>query len=169
MQEVSRRGLFKIGAFAGAAASVVALPGIAHAEVPQPTTQAAQAPETIEMMVTQLRSLGDAHLNNAGDPLNLHGMLVAGPSATGEFVAHGAALGRPNRTLARPASMQSQLFTLAGGTIAGMGTVDNHGAGVFTITGGTGTYADVRGSYTSTQHPSQTRGGSGRFVFTLHR
>jgi hypothetical protein len=175
MQEVSRRGLLKIGAFAGAAASVVALPGIAHAGVPQPTTQATQAtqaahaPETIEMTVTQLRSLGDAHPNNAGDPLNLHGVLVAGPRATGEFVAHGALLGRPNRTLARPASMQTQLFTLAGGTITGMGMVDSHGAGAFTITGGTGTYAHVRGSYTSTQHPNHTRGGSGRFVFTLYR
>jgi hypothetical protein len=169
MQEVSRRGLLTMGAFAGAAASVVALPGIAQAQVPRPTTQVAQLSETIEMTVTQLRSLGGAQLSDAGDPVSLHGVLVADSRATGEFVAHGTALGRPNRTVAGPVSMQSQLFSLAGGTITGMGTVDSHGAGAFTITGGTGTYAHVRGSYTSTQHPNHTRGGSGRFVFTFHR
>lgn len=169
MQEVSRRGLLKIGAFAGAAASVVALPGTAQALTPQPTSQRAQPPETIEMTVTQLRSLGSAHLSAAGDPVSLHGVLAEGSSATGEFLAHGTALGRPDRTHARPVSMQTQLFTLADGTITGMGTVDSHGAGTFTITGGTGTYAHARGSYTSTQHPNHTRGGSGRFVFTLHR
>jgi hypothetical protein len=157
-----------MGAFAGAVAPVVALPSAAQAQALKPTTQPAQLPQTMEMTVTRLRSLGGAHLTGAGDPLSLHGVLAAGSSATGEFLAHGAALGRPDRIHARPISMQTQLFTLADGTITGMGTVDSHGAGNFTITGGTGTYAHVRGSYRSTQHPNRTRGGSGRFVFTLH-
>jgi hypothetical protein len=167
MQEVSRRGLLKVGAFAGAAAFVAALPGTARAQAA--TTQDGQSPETIEMTVTQLRSLGGGQVSGAGDPVSLHGMLVAGSGVTGEFVAHGVTLGRPGRTLARPASTQTQVFTLTGGSITGIGAVDSQGAGAFTITGGTGAYANVRGSYTSTQHPNHTRGGSGRFVFTLHR
>lgn len=156
-----------MGAFAGAAASVVALPGTAQAQAK--TTQAAQMPETIELTATQLRSLGRSQVTGAGDPVSLHGVLVADSGATGELVAHGTALARPDRTFARPASMQTQLFTLADGTITGMGTVDAQGTGAFTITGGTGAYAHVRGSYTSTQHPNHTRGGSGRFAFTLYR
>ncbi|MCW2539431.1 MAG: hypothetical protein JWN95_1156 [Frankiales bacterium] len=165
MPELSRRGLLKMGAFSGAAVSAVAWPATAQAQTTRPTTQPTQ---TIEMTVTQLRSLGGAHRSGAGDPISLHGTLVSGSSATGDFLAHGTGLGRPNRTHPRPVSMQTQLFTLGDGTITGMGTVDNAGDGTFTITGGTGRYAHVRGSYTSSQHPNQTRGGSGRFVFTFH-
>ena len=102
-----------------------------------------------------------------GDRSTVHGQLLAGDRVVGSFI--GSRLAAPSQSggLDADASLELHTFTLEGGTILGMGSA-LPGAGTFAIVGGSGTYANARGSYTAEQQSYELGGnGSASFVLTL--
>ena len=106
-----------------------------------------------------------------GDHGALHGDLLGRPEGQG----HRAVLRLtaresrpcPAATPAADASVEVHTFVLPEGTIVGMGT-SVHGRAVFAIVGGTGAYADAKGSYAATQRLREHGGnGTAEFILTI--
>lgn len=102
-----------------------------------------------------------------GDRSTVHGQLLDGNRVVGSFIGSRQAAPSVSGGLDADASLELHTFTLEGGTILGMGSA-LPGAGTFAIVGGSGTYANARGSYTAEQQSYELGGnGSASFVLTL--
>ena len=103
-----------------------------------------------------------------GERLSVRGDLLAHPDGEpiGEFAAAAFTLGGA----AHPAAaerMELHTFKLREGSLFGTGTA-GQSDGAFAITGGTGRYAGVQGTYVARQKHSDLGGdGTAEFVFTL--
>lgn len=102
-----------------------------------------------------------------GDRSTVHGRLLDGERVVGSFIGSRLAAPSASGGLEADASLELHTFTLEGGTILGMGSA-LPGASVFSIVGGSGAYANARGSYTAEQSAYELGGdGSATFVLTL--
>ena len=102
-----------------------------------------------------------------GDRSTVHGQLLENGKAVGSFIGSRLAAPSASGGLDADASMELHTFTLEGGTILGMGSA-LPGASVYSIVGGSGAYANARGSYTAEQQAFELGGdGSATFVLTL--
>lgn len=102
-----------------------------------------------------------------GDRSTVHGQLLDGGRVVGSFLGSRVAAPSASGGLEADASLELHTFTLDGGTILGMGSA-LPGAGVFAIVGGSGKYANARGTYTAEQQAFELGGdGSATFVLTL--
>jgi hypothetical protein len=102
-----------------------------------------------------------------GDRSTVHGELLEGGRLVGSFIGSRLAAPSASGGLDADASLELHTFTLEGGTILGMGSA-LPGASVFSIVGGSGDYANARGSYTAEQSSYELGGdGSATFVLTL--
>jgi hypothetical protein len=102
-----------------------------------------------------------------GDRSTVHGQLLDGSRVVGSFLGSRVAAPSASGGLEADASLELHTFTLDGGTILGMGSA-LPGAGVFAIVGGSGKYANARGTYTAEQQAFELGGdGSATFVLTL--
>ncbi len=107
-----------------------------------------------------------------GDQVAIYGELLDGSSRAkvGEFYSSGLHLGEPLGPGPFAAtSLETHTFTLADGTVVGMGVAAGPArTSTFAVVGGTGRYTGVRGSYRTVQHPQEHGGdGSAKFVFDL--
>ncbi len=107
-----------------------------------------------------------------GDQVAKYGELLDGSSRAkvGEFYSAGLHLGEPLGPGPFAAtSLETHTFTLADGTVVGMGVAAGPAhTSTFAVVGGTGRYAGARGSYRTVQHPQEGGGdGSATFVFDL--
>lgn len=102
-----------------------------------------------------------------GDRSTVHGQLVDGDRVVGSFLGSRVAAPSAPGGIDADAALELHTFTLEHGTILGMGSA-LPGAAVFSIVGGSGAYANARGSYTAEQHARELGGdGSATFVLTL--
>ena len=107
-----------------------------------------------------------------GDQVAKYGELLdgSGQAKVGEFYSTGLHLGEPLGPGPFAAtSLETHTFTLADGTVVGMGVAAGPArTSTFAVVGGTGRYAGVRGSYRTVQHAQESGGdGSATFVFDL--
>jgi hypothetical protein len=102
-----------------------------------------------------------------GDRSTVHGQLLAGDRVVGSFIGSRLAAPSASGGLEADAALELHTFTLEGGTILGLGSA-LPGSGVYAIVGGSGAYANARGSYTAEQQAFELGGdGSASFVLTL--
>jgi hypothetical protein len=102
-----------------------------------------------------------------GDRSSVHGQLLEGDRVVGSFIGSRVAAPAASGGLDADASLELHTFTLEHGTILGMGSA-LPGGSVFSIVGGSGAYANARGSYTAEQQAFELGGdGSATFVLTL--
>lgn len=102
-----------------------------------------------------------------GDRSTVHGQLLEGGRPVGSFIGSRVAAPSAPGGLDADAALELHTFTLERGTILGMGSA-LPGASVFSIVGGSGLYANARGSYTAEQQSYELGGdGSATFVLTL--
>jgi hypothetical protein len=105
-------------------------------------------------------------LPSEGQRISVRGELMDGAAGkhVGEFYAAGFALGGGVHPAHRE-RLELHTFKLGDGTIIGSGTAGQL-EGVFAILGGTGRYADVRGTYVARQR-HEDFGGDGTAEFVL--
>ena len=103
-----------------------------------------------------------------GDRVTGYGeLLAADGTVAGHFSSSYVALDSP---FAAPGSLELHVLTLVGGTIHGIGATSGGLEEQFSILGGTGEFAGVRGTYVARQAPREHGGdGSARFALTLYR
>lgn len=103
-----------------------------------------------------------------GDHAAISGELLDGPNGkvVGQFFGSRLAMqaGRGGHARA-DAGVEVHTFVFPAGTIVGMGT-SLHGEATFAVVGGTGIYADARGSYVAKQRLRE-QGGNGTADFNL--
>jgi hypothetical protein len=167
----SRRNLLKRGLMLTAGAL-----GIAAAD-----GRTARAATKLESRGGELRLLGanwrlatpgrqPGEAIQLGDHGTLYGDLLG--SAKGKVVGqfYGSRLAvqaAPGGHTRADAAVEVHTFVLPEGTIVGMGT-SVHGRAVFAIVGGTGAYADAKGSYAATQRLREHGGnGTAEFILTI--
>jgi hypothetical protein len=105
----------------------------------------------------------------SGDRVSVSGQLATalGGTPTGAFHATSLLLDTPLTQGTRPgAVMEIHNFTLAEGTLVGIGAAAPGESGVFTVVGGSGRYLGATGSYVARQDPVET-GGEGTAMFTF--
>jgi len=105
-----------------------------------------------------------------GDRIGVRGDLVDDEKGelVGDFIAAGFAMGGSSHP-AQGERLELHTFNLRDGTIIGSGTAGPL-EGVFAILGGTGRYANARGTYIARQSHQDLGGdGSADFVFKLTR
>jgi hypothetical protein len=108
------------------------------------------------------------HTPAAGERLTTYGDLLGGPGGTPIGTFHGASFstGTPFVSDAYASgSVEVHTFTLADGTIVGMGAAISDTA-TFAIVGGTGRYLGATASYVARQSPFD-QGGDGSAVFSF--
>ena len=108
---------------------------------------------------------------DAGEHMLVQGVVSSTPSGdkVGEFYGTYFGLLAPGRAAATDAaSFQMHTFKLDDGTIVGSGTATpgHDTVDEFAIVGGTGAYANARGTYTARQSHQQF-GGDGTATFTM--
>lgn len=103
-----------------------------------------------------------------GDRVTGYGeLLMPDGSVAGHFTSTYVALDSP---FAAPGSLEVHALNLSGGTLHGIGGTSGGPEGHFSIVGGTGEYAGVRGTYVARQAPREHGGdGSAHFELTLYR
>ena len=160
MAILSRRALLSAGGAAGAAGVLGVGAEAAQAAPP--------AHGTFTLHGSELRILGARGRLAVGDSVTIRGLVHA--SRTGGASARcsrpapcSPPPARPNRS--RPS--RPTCSSLADGTLTGHGTVTHDGVGTFTVTGGSGRYAEAHGSYQSRQHADHSGGGSAEYTFVL--
>jgi hypothetical protein len=123
---------------------------------------------TLRLYGSQLRVIGPRTRRCVGDAITVRGAVhrVSGGAAIGALFKTGTVLGT-HETSEPLASVESHLVQLDDGTLTGTGTVTDEGVGTFTITGGSGRYAGVRGSYTTRQSADHSGGGTAEYTFVL--
>ncbi|HEX4930754.1 MAG TPA: hypothetical protein VFV62_08575 [Gaiellaceae bacterium] len=165
----SRRSLIGRG-FVGLAAAI-GLGAGAGVTAARTSGSGEAAPRTLKLdgrgwtLTTPGRRIGERV--QPGDRSAVHGQLLEGDRVVGSFF--GSRLAAPSQSggLDADASLELHTFTLEGGTILGMGSSLPE-AGVFAIVGGSGIYANARGSYTAEQQSYELGGnGSASFVLSL--
>ena len=165
----SRRGLIGRGIVGLAAA--IGLGAGAGVTAARTSGDSEASPRTLRLdgrgwtLTTPGRRIGERV--QPGDRSTIHGQLLDGDRVVGKFF--GSRLAAPSQSggLDADASLELHTFTLEGGTILGMGSSLPE-AGVFAIVGGSGTYANARGSYTAEQQSYELGGnGSASFVLSL--
>ena len=122
--------------------------------VSSPGRQAGEFPDAGEQMLVT----GDLHDRAGGARVGEFYDTYLGVAAPGRAAADGAA------------SLQLHTFALAGGTILGSGTATpgHDTVDEFAVIGGTGEYANARGTYTARQSHQQFGGdGTASFDMTL--
>ena len=155
---VAIAGLVGVGAASGAAAGVRVAPSA--------------EPSTIVLRGRNLRTTS-AHPGGVlgeGERIGVRGDLIddAKGDLIGDFIAAGFAMGGASHP-AQGERLELHTFKLGDGTIIGSGTAGPL-EGVFAILGGTGRYANVRGTYVARQSHQDLGGdGSADFVFKLVR
>lgn len=108
-----------------------------------------------------------------GDQLVVYGELLDGPQGVkrGEFYSNCLCVQSPFGSSSFAAGqLEVHTFNLEGGTILGMGASKPTPAAedVYTVTGGTGRFAGVTGTYTARQDPLELGGdGTAEIVFRL--
>ena len=165
MQNVSRRGMLKTaGALVGATGLAVAPATAAHAAESHSASR-----RTLVLHAFGLRLLG-ARARKPGDAITARGLLstTAAGEARGELFVTGTRVSPESLLLPSLSAVENQLFVLPEGTITGIGTVDHDGRGAFTITGGSGAYAGVHGTYVTSQSADTSGSGTAVITFTLH-
>jgi hypothetical protein len=169
MEKLSRRSALKgIGMLAGG--TVVSSAGLS---VTSGTAGAAE-PRTIEGHTTLvlfgsgLRPVGRPG-RAAGDHVVTRGDLSFedGGAVAGRFLATATLLDTPSRFRPSSGSLAVQTFSLEQGDIVGTGTLNHDGTGVLAVTGGTGAFHGVRGSYNVSQAGGSLGGGHAVYTFTL--
>jgi hypothetical protein len=101
-----------------------------------------------------------------GELLDEHGEKV------GNFYSTNLGMKAPFEDDAMSSGMEFQIFSLASGTIFGMGlgAHEEETDGAYSIIGGTGSYSNHGGSYVGKQHSLEFGGdGSAEFSFSLSR
>lgn len=139
-----------------------------------PASGAIASPDrTLRLRATELsakvhgRTYG--HLARPDDHISTHGQLVGRPGngTIGTFAATSIVTRSPFND--HPTTIEHHIFTLPDGILIGSGQATG-GVGTFAITGGTGRYADARGSYTAALSPRGLGGdGTASFDLTLTR
>jgi len=116
-------------------------------------------------LVTPARAAGEAI--QLGDHGAVYGdLLDARKRAIGQFYGSRLAIqAMPGGHVRADASVEVHTFVLPTGTLIGMGT-SVLGKAVFAIVGGTGAYANAKGSYAATQRLREL-GGNGTAEFDL--
>jgi hypothetical protein len=159
MADWSRRALLTAGTAAGAVGISGLATGTAHA-----------APSrTVALRGFNMQLLGKRGSMAVGDTLTVRGQLQQTPGgpAVGEVFITGAVLASADQDATVANSFEQHLFVLGGDTITGSGIVRENGAGAFTVTGGSGQFADIRGTYTSRQSADASGEGATDFSFLL--
>lgn len=168
--QTSRRGM--IGR---AAAAIGALAGVEALRASR--ADASPAKVRTKTSTLELRGRG-FHLHTStsrpgmgpakGDRMTGYGELLTKDGAVaGHFSSSYLALDSP---FATPGSLELHVLTLERGTIHGIGSTAGEEEGHFSIIGGTGEFARVRGTYVAHQEPRELGGdGFARFLLTLHR
>ncbi|MDX6204538.1 MAG: hypothetical protein QOE76_3890 [Frankiales bacterium] len=161
---VPRRAI--LGSFA-AGVGLLGLQGAAAA----PAQAARTTPMASQFVLhaTGLRTPGGRRPRDVGAHYLVSGALrrsADGP-AEGEFFAQATVVDRNHLSTSTPGSLQSHTFVLSDGTLTGTGALDHAGAGQFVVTGGTGAYDGVRGSYTVHQDVDAFSGGAALYSFSL--
>jgi len=158
----SRRGLLGRAAVLAAGAVGVQAGGAA----------AAASPTTLRLYAGGVHLHSPSHrpgrVPAKGERFTTYGELLDAPGgrSIGSFAAAFFALDSP--FAAGPGSQELHTFSLADGTILGLGTATAGTASEFAIIGGTGRYSGVRGSYVAHQQPRELGGnGTAEFHLTL--
>jgi hypothetical protein len=127
-------------------------------------TLVAPPPETFTLFASGLRTQGDRGTRPVGARTVVTGMLATEPGgpAVGELLILSAMTAPPSLLEPGAAGLEAQTFVLPGGTLAGTGVLHDDCTGTFAVIGGTGEYADARGSYTVAQ-----QAGVAEYAFTL--
>jgi hypothetical protein len=163
-QAVPRRTI--LGSFA-VGVGLLGLQGAAAA----PAEAASTAPTAGRFVLhaTGLRTPGGRRPRDVGAQYLVSGALrrSADAVAEGEFFAQATVVDRNHLSTSTPGSLQSHTFVLSDGTLTGNGALDHAGAGQFVVTGGTGAYHGVRGSYTVRQDVDAFSGGAALYSFSL--
>jgi hypothetical protein len=118
---------------------------------------------------TGLRTPGGRRPRDVGAHYVVSGALSrsADGVAEGEFFAQATVVDRNHLSTSTPGSLQSHTFVLSDGTLTGTGALDHAGEGQFVVTGGTGAYHGVGGSYTVRQDVDAFSGGAALYSFSL--
>ncbi len=174
----TRRGFLKRAALAAGAvagAKVLADVGRVDAAAVPPRADFGQVEFTLKGQnwhtYAQNRKRGD--MLQRGDQLTVFGELLSdkGGDKTGEFYASALHIRAPFGMSAVAASnIEVHTFNLKDGTILGMGTtrVGINVESAYAVLGGTGKYANIKGTYTSRQSPHEIGGdGSAQFTFKV--
>jgi hypothetical protein len=165
----SRRGL--LGRGAAALAAVVGVGAGVGATASRTGADAGSTRRTVRLdgrgwsLTTPGKRVGERI--EPGDRSTVHGELLENGRVVGTFL--GSRLAAPSAPggLNADAALELHTFTFPGGTILGMGSA-LPGSSVYAIVGGSGAYADARGSYTAEQRSFELGGdGSASFVLTL--
>ncbi|QWT23597.1 hypothetical protein KPL76_12940 [Subtercola sp. PAMC28395] len=180
MPPISRRNLLVIATSAAGLGGVLApesASASASVTATAPTIPATAEPkqsDAIALEASAVQSLGDHAPRPVGASVTLTGYLHDQPGGpvTGSFYSLGTVLSLPQRGDNSHATVETQVLsfdegTARAGTITGSGLVRHDGSGHFTVTGGTGRFSGVRGSYTTTLHPNSGGRGTGAFSIVL--
>ena len=162
MTEWSRRAMLTAGTAVGA----VGISGFVSG-----ASAEAGTPRTLLLHAFNMQLLGKPERPSVGEILTVHGMLKqpAGRTAVGEVFITGALMAGADQDTTLVSSFEHHLFRIGDDTITGSGVVHQDGAGTFTVTGGSGRYAGVRGTYASRQSADHAGEGTAQFSFLFHR
>ena len=162
MTEWSRRALLTAGTAAGA----VGVTGLASGNA----AEAAPA-RTLLLHGVNMHLRGTSEGPSIGDTLTVHGELrpAAGGRSVGEVFITGVVMAGADQDAAQVSSFEHHLFRIGNDTITGSGVVRQDGSGTFTVTGGSGRYADARGTYISQQSADHAGEGIAQFSFLFQR
>jgi hypothetical protein len=154
----------------GSLAAGVGLLGLQGAAA-APAEAEDRAPTSGQLMLhaTALRTSGGRRPRDVGAQYVVSGALRRNLDAApdGEFFAQATVVDRNHLSTSTLGSLQSHTFVLAEGTLTGSGALDHAGAGQFVVTGGTGAYHGVRGSYTVRQDVDAFGGGAALYSFSF--
>lgn len=159
MSRLSRRSLLGFGALAGVGTVVGGAPAVAQASTAAACTFALHGRAMRRLTGSGAAAVGSAH-SVRGDLAD-----TATGASRGEVFHSGHVVSKPGH--GGVATVETHLFVLPEGTLAGSGTVTHAGVGTFVVTGGTGRYAGARGSYTTDQTADATGGGAAHYRFDL--
>jgi hypothetical protein len=163
-QAVSRRTVL------GSLAAGVGLLGLpVAAAVPAEAADRTPTAGQLVLHATGLRTPGGRRPRDVGAQYLVSGALSrsADAVAEGEFFAQATVVDRNHLSTSTLGSLQSHTFVLGDGTLTGTGALDHAGTGHFVVTGGTGAYHGVRGSYTVRQDVDAFSGGAALYSFSL--
>jgi len=139
----------------------------------QSTASAAEVPRATELSLygrhfhLQAPARRSGQLPEKGDRHTAYAELLESPGGlvVGHLTAARLALDSP---FAAASSLEIHTFSLAGGTLLGLGTAARGADGHFVVVGGTGRYAGASGTYVARERPRELGGnGTAEFHLTL--
>ena len=169
--KISRRAALRsagVGGLGLAGSLGLAAAGAGEAAAASPLPTDSQV-ERFTLHGSGLRTAGGSHQRAVGKPCLISGALghAAGAAPDGQFFAHSVPVERHSLVSAGAGSIQTHTFVLPAGTLVGHGLLSHEGTGSFAVTGGTGRFHAVQGSYSVEQDVDSFGGGVAVYAFTV--